>query len=182
MNQVNINLPAIMDIAVKGVRRTAVFMGLGINAANNPDFKEYQLADITGLQFVEPTSDEGTLTHLKTEFGRWVIGNGLRELIETFCVFLDEIHMVCLLIASNPNKQPIPINELRRQSSKYRHLTFKSKLERLDSDFGVKFVQNPDFLLSINQARNCLTHRRGIVGIEDCSGNQQACFFRKVAK
>ncbi|MDP2744700.1 MAG: hypothetical protein Q8P00_06525 [Dehalococcoidia bacterium] len=94
MNQVNINLPAIKNIAVKGIRRTAVFMGLGINAANNPDFRQYELAKITSLEFIEPISDEKTLTNFKTEFGRWVIGNGLRELIETFCVFLDEIHLV----------------------------------------------------------------------------------------
>jgi hypothetical protein len=171
VNQININLPAIKNIAVKGVRRTAVFMGLGINTANNPDFKQYKLADITGLEFIEPISDEKTLTHFKTEFGRWVVGNGLRELIETFCVFLDEIHMVCLLIASNPNK--IPLDDIRKRNSKYRHLTFKNKLERLDSDFGTSKVQSPDFLLSINQARNCLTHRRGMVGIEDCLENQQ---------
>ena len=65
MNQININLPAIKDIAVKGVRRTAVFMGLGINAANNPDFKQYQLADVTGLEFIEPISDEKILSILK---------------------------------------------------------------------------------------------------------------------
>ncbi len=44
MNQINIDLPAIKNIAVIGVRRTAIFMGLGINAANDPEFKQYELA------------------------------------------------------------------------------------------------------------------------------------------
>ena len=100
MNQININLPIIQNIAILGVRRTAVFMGLGINAANKSDFKQYELANFTGLEFIEPISDEKTLDEFKSEFGRWIIGNGLRELIETFCIFLDEIHVVCFWISA----------------------------------------------------------------------------------
>ncbi len=141
-------------------------MGLGINAANNPDFKQYELATFTNIEFIEPITDEQTLTNFKNEFGRWIVGNGLCELIETFSVFLDEIHLVCLYIAANSNQ--IPIDELKKRSSKYRRLNFINKLERLNNDFGIVLVQHPDCFLSINQARNCLTHRRGVVGNEDC--------------
>lgn len=54
INHVHIDLPAISNIVDKGVRRTAVFMGLGINAANNPDFKQYELAKFTDIEFIEP--------------------------------------------------------------------------------------------------------------------------------
>lgn len=170
MNQINIDLPAIKNIAVKGVRRTAIFMGLGINAANDPDFKQYELAKITSLEFIEPTSDEKTLTHFKTEFGRWVIANGLRELIETFCVFLDEIHLVCLWVAIS-SKQ-ISTNKFQRQNTKFRHCGLKDKLKHLNDDYGVATGQS-DYLMSINQARHCLTHRRGIVGSEDCFNGKE---------
>lgn len=170
MSQININLPAIKDIAVKGVRRTALFMGFGINAASNPDFKQYELAKITSLEFIEPISDEKTLNAFKTEFGRWVIGNGLRELMETFCVFLDEIHFVCLLIAVT--KGIISNEQFHKQNMKFRHSGLKDKLGYLDSDFGITIVDS-GYLLTVNQARHCLTHRRGIVGNEDCLDNKE---------
>jgi len=170
MNQININLPAIQNIAITGVRRTAVFMGFGINAANNPDFRQYELAKITSLEFIEPISDEKTLTDFKTEFGRWIVGNGLRELIETFCVFLDEIHLVCLLVATSAGK--ISKDQFQTKNAGFRHYGLKDKLKHLNDDFGVATGQS-DYLMSINQARNCLTHRRGIVGIEDCLNGKE---------
>ena len=170
MNQININLPFIQNIAILGVRRTAVFMGLGINAASNPDFKQYELAKITGLEFIEPISNEKTLTEFKTEFGRWSIGNGLRELIETFCVFLDEIHLVCLWIAIT-NKL-ISKEQFQKKNAKFRHYGLKDKISCLNDDFGVTIISS-EYLLSINQARHCLTHRRGIVSGDDCLNEKE---------
>jgi hypothetical protein len=155
MNQININLPVIQNIAILGVRRTAVFMGLGINAATKSDFKQYELANFTGLEFIEPISDEKTLDEFKTEFGRWIIGNGLRELIETFCIFLDEIYFVCLLIATN--KGQISKDQFPKKNAKFRHFGLKDKISYLNNDFDLKIPQS-NYLISINQARHCLTH------------------------
>lgn len=165
MNQININLPAIQEIAVKGVRRTAVFMGLGINAANNSDFKQYELTNITNLQFIEPTLDEQTLTGFKTEFARWVISCGLRELIETFCVLLDEAHLACLWISASCGQ--VSTDQIQTEDQRFRRCGLRGKLTHLSDNFGVG-VKHPDYLFSINQARHCLTHRRAIVGNEDC--------------
>ena len=170
MNQININLPAIRNIAVRGVRRTAIFMGLGINAANNPDFKQYELAKLTGFEFIEPISDERTLAGLKTEFGRWIVGNGLRELIETFCIFLDEIHVACLWMSASCHK--IPLNQIQTQDKKFRHKGLKDKLPHLKNTYNVTLTQ-PDFMISINQARHCLTHRQGSVGARDCLDSER---------
>lgn len=168
--KININLPAIKNIAIKGVRRTAVFMGLGINAANNPDFKQYELTQITNFEFIEPISDEKTLNNFKTEFGRWIVINGLRELIETFCVFLDEIHLACLFVALTIGQ--IPKDRFQSQNMKFRHYGLNDKFTHLNNDFNVS-IKLSDYLVSINQARHCLTHRRGIVGIEDCLNRKE---------
>ena len=135
MAQININLPAIKNIAVKGVRRTAIFMGLGINAARNPNFKQYELATITGFEFIEPISDEQILINFKTEFGHWIVGNGLRELIETFCVFLDQIHFVCLLVAASCGK--IKKAQIQKKNLDFRHYGLKDKIIILSKDFDV---------------------------------------------
>jgi hypothetical protein len=47
---INLDLDKLLDIALKGVRRAAVFMGLGVNAAIDPDFRSYQLSALTNIQ------------------------------------------------------------------------------------------------------------------------------------
>lgn len=46
------------------------------------------------------------------------------------------------------------------------------KLGLLDEMYSVNF-DRPEILISINRARHCLTHRRGIVGFEDCQKNSE---------
>jgi len=40
MTEITIDFPALQEIAVKGVRRTAVFLGFGMNAAANPNLRD----------------------------------------------------------------------------------------------------------------------------------------------
>lgn len=86
---VRIDLDQLMDVALKGVRRTAVFLGLGLNAASRADFNDYELwklapkdanGNYEGLTFglVPDNAPSETLKHYKEEFGVWVINNGLR--------------------------------------------------------------------------------------------------------
>lgn len=98
---INIDLDQIKKIAKKGVRRSALFMGLGLNAAYDENFQKYELTDITQIQIIRPNADSQTLKHYKEEFSLWIISCGLRELIETFAVFLDEINNSCILMAVN---------------------------------------------------------------------------------
>jgi len=170
MKQTHINFQAIQEIAVTGVRRTAVFMGLGLNAANDPDFKQYELTNLTQIQIIPPDADEKTLSHFKTEFGHWIVANGLRELIETFSVFLDEVHSACLQIGVSCNQ--IPADEFESRDRKFRHGGLHEKLTYLQDHFGIG-TKHQDSLISINQARHCLTHRRGVVGKEDCSDGKE---------
>ncbi len=145
-------------------------MGLGINAANNPDFNNYELAKLTNIELVKQTDDKQTINNYKTEFGRWIVGNGLRELIETFGVFLDEIHLACLLASTISHD--FSEKKIKSDSLKFQKFGLKNKLEKLKEACKV-IVKDPDYLLSINQARHCLTHRRGIVGHKDClNGNE----------
>jgi hypothetical protein len=170
ISRIHISLPAIQDIAVKGVRRTAVFMGLGVNAATNPEFTQYELTNFTHLRFIEQNPSESTLKNFQDEFGRWIVSNGIRELIETFCVFLDEINLACLWI-DVISKQTSSDN-INKTNSNFRRLGLEKKFSSLLHAFGIK-IDQAEYLISINQVRNCLTHRRGIVGIEDCINTEE---------
>jgi len=174
-NQIHINFRRIREISAKAVRRTAIFMGLGINAANDPDFKQYELAKITGMQFVLPNTDEEILANFKKEFGVWIVACGLRELIETFSVFLDEVNMACLLIGVSCKQ--ISEKESEACNKKFHRDGLRDKFISLQDHFGIRSIQR-DSLISINQARNCLTHRRGIVGVKDCDDGEKELVVR----
>src|SRR5438105_1920638 len=96
--EIEINYDRILETALQGVRRATVFLGLGFNAANDPQFKTYQLSKIATLTLVPDDVDPATLTHFKESFGHWIVGNGLRELMETFAIFLDQIYSATLHI------------------------------------------------------------------------------------
>jgi len=157
--ELHVDLDKILDVALRGVRRASVFMGLGVNAALNPDVNEYQLTKITKLQLMPEVKDADTLAHVKNEFRIWVEGNGLRELIETFAIFLDRLHDACSFFRAARDK--INITSLGKRRDSFQRAGFPSKLKTLRSRFSVS-PKYPDYLLSLNRTRNCLTHRRGM--------------------
>lgn len=175
MPPVVIDFDKLAEVGLMGVRRAAVFMGLGLNAANDPAFKSYQLSSIQNVQtkmhmeLIPSNVSEDILCHFKAEFGSWVIANGLREVTERFAIFLDGAHHVCQLIACS--KQHLKPAAAEKQDSTFRWKGIEYKLQKLDKRFGVK-PRYSDYVISINKARNCLTHRLGIVGFEDCNQGQ----------
>ena len=176
MPPVLIDFDRVTDIGLQGIRRAAVFMGLGLNAANDPAFNRYQLSSIQDvptktirIELIPSNVSDDTLRHFKTEFAVWVIGNGFREVIERFAVFLDGIHHTCQVIACG--KQKLDVMTAGKFDNIFRSKGVSYKLRNLSERFNVK-PRYPDYIVSINQARNCLTHRLGIVGLRDCNLDQ----------
>jgi hypothetical protein len=167
MNHIAINFDQIKDIAYRGVRRTAAFMGLGINAARDDQFKKYQLSNISIVQILPDKLDDNSIAHVKEEFGKWVISNGLRELVESFGLFLDKVHAACLLMATN--KKQMSNEDAEKFGPAFEWKGVEDKLGTLKIRFGVS-SDKAKYFSSINQARNCITHRRGNVGPEDLRG------------
>lgn len=167
MNQTIIDLDEIKEIVSLGIRRTSVFMGLGINAAYDDSFKNYELTDITSMQFVASNANDNEIKLFKEEFASWITTNGFRELIETLSVFLDNIFNVCLSISSTKSVD----NSSEKLSKNFSLKGIEGKFKLLEEKFNIKILYR-DFILSINKARNCLAHRRGLLGTEDCDNGK----------
>ena len=166
MKNITIDIKKIQDIALLGVRRAAVFMGLGINAARDTRFREYELTHITGIELVPANVEAKVVDHFKNEFQLWIIESGFRELLERFALFLDSIHDHSLLLASNRGK--ISQENADKIHTKFEHAGIAEKLKQLEATFGMNF-KHAHYLETLAQARNCLTHRLGIVGEKDCN-------------
>lgn len=168
-----VDLDAIAGIAQIGILRTAVFLGLGLNSAHDPNLRDYSLDHLSPIHLAPPQVDDETLQAYKQEYANWIIACGFRELTETFAVFLDAIHSVCLAILVR-SQHEYSRGKLQSLSRGFSQRGIRGKLEQLKAQFGIT-PEAPECLSSISQARNCLAHRRGVVGREDCDGADSMC-------
>lgn len=162
-----IELDQILGIALLGVRRATAFMGLGVNAALREDFKAFQLSNLTRIQLLPSSVPEEELREMKSEFRLWVEACGFRELIETFGAYVDAMFRVCLLFQGAKEQMPFPA--FKATNASFHKEGFPRKLDILRERFNVA-SQSANCLVSINSARNCLAHRRGVVGQADLRG------------
>jgi hypothetical protein len=163
-----INVDAIANTAFVGINRVWLFLGLGVNAANNAERSDLEIPDASYLRLLPDDLPETTLAEAKAEFGTWIVSNGLREAIDTFDVFLGQVEAAALTIeswkvASGHEVDMAPYNE---RATKFSRFGTAKRLESLASDFAIAADYGGD-IVSVRRARNCLTHRLGLVGPED---------------
>lgn len=119
----------------------------------------------------------------RSAFELWLLGIGLREGIGALEPFLTEIRYaagLCTYFESNKGlKVPIGgtldeiLAEVReRELRGFPRKPWNQKLDILERILGTGIQLRDDFE-SICRARNCLTHRRGLVGPEDVDKSHQ---------
>lgn len=155
--QITIDFGKIHDTATRGINRAAVFLGLGVNAADHGDLTQYQLTNDTNFRVLPDDVTQETLENWKKEFRIWIVGCGFRELIDRLCVFLDRVHKACRVIDQSYTEAAI---------KKFDFLGLGGKLQVLESEFDVKCPFGEQ-LASFYPVRNCFVHRLGHVGDPD---------------
>ena len=170
MKQILINLDHLAGISFKGIRRTSVFMSFGINSARDKNLKDYQLSHDTSFRIMPDNLGDDQIENFKKHYEHWIISCGLRELIETFSVYLSGIYKVCLTTSSSKGTTIIENAENKIKSFEWKGV--EKQLKILRKSFSVE-TSKEKYFKSIAQARNCITHRRGIVGVEDLRGESK---------
>jgi hypothetical protein len=161
---IKLDFDKILEIALKGVRRASIFMGFGVNAALDEQFKSFQLTHLTNLQLVPTEVSDKTLQHYKDEFRTWIEAAGLREISEAFVNYLDVLHQQCLIVEAAQKKAPT--ENIPEKQKKFAAEGLPNKLNNLQQQFSIA-PKKPNYIVSIGHARNCLVHRLGRVGPED---------------
>lgn len=175
---VNIDLKKLGDLAHTGVRRAALFMGLGLNAAHREDFNDYELCKLPiapeqtslPIDFFPSNLPAERVGEFKKQFALWVIGCGLRELLEHYALFLDHIHKNALLVFLIEDKLG-SVDPEKKQEEFNQRLGIPDKLERLKKMFSIS-PDDPESIKSLYLARNCLTHNFGIVTQRQCGPDE----------
>lgn len=130
-----IDFEELLEYVRFGMRRTSIFMGLGVHAASNPAIRTYDLSSQTKLKITPNTEDESLLQEYKDEFQRWVITNGLRELHEAFVEYLEKLNQACLTIGWVAGK--FTSEECDHRHAKFHQAGFPEKLAGLRKNLGV---------------------------------------------
>lgn len=91
-----VDFEKLLETARLGIRRASIFMGFGVEVAQNSLIRKFDLAEHTKLKFVENTNDDILLNEYKDEFKRWVISSALREIHEGFIEYLEKLNQACL--------------------------------------------------------------------------------------
>ena len=164
-----IDVDAMANTAFVGVNRAWLFMGLGVNCANDPQSVNFNLPDSDYLRLLPDELPEAEMLEAKAEFGIWIVSNGLRELIDTFDVFLGQVYAAALTVeAWSAARAGLDVDSgsMQRRAQAFSRLGTEKRLARLDRDFEITGEYTAD-VNSMRRARNCLTHRLGVVGPED---------------
>lgn len=163
---IQIKLEEIVEILKVGIRRAGAFMGLGINAALDPDFKSILLPDsVSNIRLLPDPIPEELIKNIKEEFKLWIEAGGLREICESLEVYLTAIYGCAMLVNVSDNGR-IPAGTKIEIPKAFSRKGLRVKLEMLRENYNVS-PSHPEHLASLWNARNCLTHRRGIVGLDD---------------
>jgi hypothetical protein len=157
MQTINIDYDAIIAGAKKGLRRSAVFMGLGVNSADDSSARSYHLVNDTNIRILPDEVAPEVIESWKSEFRQWIVICGFRELVDHLCVFIDRLYKASTLI-----QKTYELNDY----NKFERLGLDAKISKLKSATGISYAHG-DALASFYPLRNCLVHRLGIVGDKD---------------
>ena len=146
-----------------GMRRAAVFLGLGVNAADNEEQLEYRLTKDSRIELL-PNVSSSVIGEWKVHFRSWVIGCAFRELVEHLCLLLDRIYYCVLKIPS------VELAE-KKTFEDFERFGLDKKLEFLSRGFGIKSNFNSP-LATLYPVRTCFVHRLGRVGNKDLKGGE----------
>ena len=164
MREAPIDLNLLYQTALAGIHRAYVFMRLGVRGLSIVDFEGTELPGRHQIEIVsEPMPEEMLETYLD-QFRAWVVGNGLRELVETYCQFLDEVYGYGLEILA-------PVDHDERQHA-FEQASLREKIRLLSAEMDIDGPFATHFE-TFSLARSALTHGTGTVRRGECTDGDE---------
>jgi hypothetical protein len=171
-----LNLDSPFGQLQRAVMRMVDLVSFGLSVAQQTELAEPpRLPDV----FVQlQLGSRLPLEKLPAEFGIWTLGSGLRDMIEALEPFLDEVWKISWALKTHAGGPDGPrtrdeivgvLQDLEKGHAEFREFHVAKKLSQL-------LEEEPTLLprewkiafFSIIGLRNCLVHRRGVVGQRDC--------------
>lgn len=165
----------------RGIQRAMDLVAFGLQAAEGPLPAELSVPNTFG-QVISAPDRAKRPEEAREEFRAWVIANGLRECVEAVAPALEWARRFCFLWTRDGAAVPLPDGKCQLQARisgeewnkeivvggrKFDRLPFPEKIEALRTAYGFEPPELTPHAVSLNAARNCLSHRSGLVGEAD---------------
>lgn len=174
--RIGVDLNALINRLSLGVQRTMNLVAVGLTGGKRLEDAPIQLPDThIGLQIA--SDRQWDLGFARNEHEKWVLACGFRDVSEATGAFLEEVHSIVALWSLGDQSKTMTGADLEKKTvaepESFQGLGLPKKLERLRDQYSL--MLDPGYVshvLSINAARNCLVHRRGIVADWDCKAGE----------
>ncbi len=134
-----------------------------------PSNEELQLIQIQ-LQMGNPASD---ISHTKELFKRWLLINGFEDIHSCIRTTLERLFVFKAIenqLKDNPNLDVKAAEaDLNTKANKF---YYPPLIEAVHTELNDTLMYEKH-LESINNARNCLVHRNGVIAAKDCNNDQK---------
>lgn len=168
--QIHIDLAAMLGGLQRSLQRIIDLLSFGLLAAERATNGDLTLP---GAYFHIATAGNArrSFTAARTEFCTWVLGNGLRECVESISLMLEEARSVCAYWSFG-SKATVSVDEWNQrivaEGKRFHRLGLPDKVNFLSKRYAPTLIpESIEQIFSLNSARNCLVHRGGIVSDRD---------------
>lgn len=168
---IGLNLGAMLGALQRSIQRTLDLVSFGLQAAEKAKNIDRLLLPGIKMHFSIAENQKLDVESARKEFRQWVIASGLRDCVEAVNPLMEEARKVCALYLLAEKKR-IKNVELQQKVfgpiRKYHRVGLPDKLRILREEYDPSLIPElSDHVMSINAARNCLVHRKGIVAEQD---------------
>ena len=172
---IRVNLAALLGSLKRSIQRSIDLVSLGLMSAEAAATEDMILPGAY-LQLAIAGDKRRDLETIKNEFRAWVLEGGLRDCVEAIGSFLEEVRAVCA-VWSVAGQSPITGEQwnerIVHESRRFHRLGLPDKIAFLKERYHPALLNDlEDEILTINAARNCLVHRRGIVSGRDANSQE----------
>jgi len=165
---IRVDLNALRGLLQVALANSAKRVALGLRAADlvAADLN-LELPDVNFQLQLAGQQKPGEAEVVRTEFKTWTLCNGLRDSVEALASFLEECRTVCAIYSLGSSFQ-IQTEDWQKRivdnAQKFHQLGLPHKVEHLAREFHSDLRPSlTSDVLTMNLARNCLVHRKGVV-------------------
>lgn len=170
------------------LQKSIDLVSFGLQAAERLELESLAIPD-SPFQLTPAGNKAMDVEDAREEFGFWVLGNGLRDCADAIGPSLEWARKVCFLWTRQGD---VSVNDdgtlhlsaqlsgkewneqMVREGVEFAYWPLRKRIGFLSENYGLQEPAVSEQILSISYARNCLTHRRGIVGEEDVRGGSDS--------
>ena len=181
---------------LKAIQRSIDLVSFGLQAA---DRLEIESLEIPGLRFqLSPAQNLAMeIVQAREEFGTWVLANGLRDCVDAIGPSLELARKICFLWTREGEVTEVEEGKLKLSAQisgeewnvhiidkarDFEYWPLRKKLDHLQDKYHLPQPELSEDILSVSYARNCLTHRKGMVGPEDLKDKSEGGLLVKWRK